>query len=138
MDTDPRTGMTVLDEETSWNLLEAADIARLAVAVGDDVEIFPVNIVVDGRTLVFRTGEGTKLAAVTIARRVAVEADGYDAGVGEAWSVVVKGEAERVEKFRDIDRVEKLLLRPWTDHPKQWFVRIRPDEVTGRRFPVNR
>lgn len=138
MDTDPRTGMTVLDEETSWNLLEAADIARLAVAVGDDVEIFPVNIVVDGRTLVFRTGEGTKLAAVTIARRVAVEADGYDAGVGEAWSVVVKGEAERVEKFRDIDRVEKLLLRPWTDHPKQWFVRIRPDEVTGRRFPVSR
>ena len=138
MDTDPRTGMTVLDEETSWNLLEAADIARLAVAVGDDVEIFPVNIVVDGRTLVFRTGEGTKLAAVTIARRVAVEADGYDAGVGEAWSVVVKGEAERVEKFRDIDRVENLLLRPWTDHPKQWFVRIRPDEVTGRRFPVSR
>ena len=138
MDTDPRTGMTVLDEETSWNLLEAADIARLAVAVGDDVEIFPVNVVVDGRTLVFRTGEGTKLAAVTIARRVAVEADGYDGGVGEAWSVVVKGEAERVEKFRDIDRVENLLLRPWTDHPKQWFVRIRPDEVTGRRFPVNR
>lgn len=136
MTTDPRTGMTILDEDTCWELLESAEIARLAVAVGDDLEIFPFTPAVDDRTIVLRTGEGTKLAAVTIARRVAVEVDGYDPRSGKAWSVVVKGEAERLEKFHDIERAESLPLRPWSDHPTQWFVRIHPGEVTGRRFKV--
>jgi uncharacterized protein len=134
MTTDPRTGMTVLDEDTCWKLVAAADIARLAVVVGDDLEIFPINVIVDDRTVVFRTGEGTKLAAVTIARRVALEVDGYDTSTGEAWSVVVKGYADRLEKFHDIERVENLPLRSWSDHPKQWFVRVVPTEISGRRF----
>jgi uncharacterized protein len=137
MATDPRTGMTVLDEDACWDLLRTTEVARLAVVVGDDLELFPINIVADGRTVVFRTGEGTKLAAVTISRRVAVEADGFDADTGEAWSVVVKGSAERLERFRDIDSAEALPLHVWSGHPTQWFVRIRPTEVTGRRFVVS-
>lgn len=136
MVTDPRTGMTILDEDTCWELIASAEIARLAVAVGHDLEIFPFTPAVDDRTIVLRTGEGTKLAALTIARRVAVEVDGFDPSSGEAWSVVVKGEAERLEKFHDIERVESLPLQPWSDHPTQWFVRVRPNEVTGRRFKV--
>ncbi len=134
---DPRTGMMILDEAACWDLLSTADVVRLAVAVGDDLEIFPVNAVVDGRTLDFSTGEGTKLAAVTIAGKVVVEADGYDASTREAWSVVAKGDAERLENFTDIERAESLGLRSWSDHPKQWFVRVTPRTVTGRRFPVS-
>jgi nitroimidazol reductase NimA-like FMN-containing flavoprotein (pyridoxamine 5'-phosphate oxidase superfamily) len=134
MAVDPRTGMTILDEDDCWDLLTTADVGRLAVVVGDDLEVFPVNFVVDGRTLVFRTGEGTKLAAATVAHSVVMEADGFDRSVGEAWSVVVKGEADRLERFSDIDRAEELPLQPWSAHPKQWFVRIEPREVTGRRF----
>jgi len=129
--------MMILDEAACWDLLSTADVVRLAVAVGDDLEIFPVNAVVDGRTLVFSTGEGTKLAAVTIAGKVVVEADGYDASTREAWSVVAKGDAERLENFTDIERAESLGLRSWSDHPKQWFVRVTPRTVTGRRFPVS-
>ena len=134
---DPRTGMTILDETTCWELLSTADVCRLAVAVGNDLEVFPVNAAVDGGTLVFSTGEGTKLAAVPIARSVAVEADGYDAATREAWSVVVKGYAERLEHFYDIERAESLALRSWSDHPKQWFVRVTPRSVSGRRFAVS-
>jgi nitroimidazol reductase NimA-like FMN-containing flavoprotein (pyridoxamine 5'-phosphate oxidase superfamily) len=133
---DPRTGMTVLDEAACWELFTSAEVARLAIVVGDDLEIFPINPVVDKRAIFFRTGEGTKLAAVTIARKVAIEADGYDASAGEAWSVVVKGDAERLERFDDIERAEQLPLRSWSDHPKQWFVRVRPRQITGRRFAV--
>lgn len=138
MATDPRTGMTVLDEDACWDLLCNAEVARLAVAVGDDLDVFPINIVVDGRTVVFRTGEGTKLAAATISRRVAVEADGFDVETGEAWSVVVKGTAERLERFREIDSAESLPLHVWSDHPTQWFVRVRPRQISGRRFVVSR
>lgn len=134
MDTDPRTGMTILDEEACWELLRSADYVRLAVVVGDDLEIFPINAVVDGRTVVFRTGEGTKLAAVTISGRVVLEADGYFPALAEVWSVVIKGDAERLETFPDIDRAEQLPLAEWTGHPKQWFVRVYPRQITGRRF----
>jgi nitroimidazol reductase NimA-like FMN-containing flavoprotein (pyridoxamine 5'-phosphate oxidase superfamily) len=128
--------MTILDEATCWELLSTAEVSRLAVVVGDDLEIFPINTVVDDRSIVFSTGEGTKLAAVTIARRVVVEADGYDADTGEAWSVVVKGEADRLDRFNDIEHAEQLPLNSWSRHPKQWFVRVRPHSVTGRRFPA--
>ncbi|MFW6034011.1 MAG: pyridoxamine 5'-phosphate oxidase family protein [bacterium] len=135
MDTDPRTGMTILDEEASWELFRSADVVRLAVVAAGDLEIFPINAVADGRTIVFRTGEGTKLAALTIAGQVALEADGYDVAAGEAWSVVIKGDAERLESFSDIERTEQLALPEWTGHPKQWFVRVYPTEISGRRFP---
>jgi nitroimidazol reductase NimA-like FMN-containing flavoprotein (pyridoxamine 5'-phosphate oxidase superfamily) len=135
---DPRTGMTILDETTCWELLSTADVCRLAVVVGDDLEIFPINAVVDGRTLVFSTGEGTKLAAVAIARSVAVEADGYDSATREAWSVVVKGAADRLEHFHDIEQAESLARRSRSEHPKQWFVRVTPRNVSGRRFAVAR
>src|SRR5690606_41987457 len=104
METDARTGMTVLTEDECWDLLRSAEVARLAVVVGDDLEVFPINIVLDDRTVVFRTGEGTKLAAVTIAGRVVIEADGFIRDTGEAWSVVVKGTAERLERFSEIGR----------------------------------
>ena len=134
---DPRTGMTILDEATCWDLLSTAAVSRLAVLVGDDLEIFPINTVVDGPTIVFSTGEGTKLAAVTIARNVVVEADGHDDATGEAWSVVVKGEADRLDRFDDIDKAEQLALQSWSTHPKQWFVRVKPRSITGRRFAVS-
>jgi hypothetical protein len=40
--------------------------------------------------VLFRTAEGTKLRAA-VGRDVAFGADGYDAGAGQVWSVVVKG-----------------------------------------------
>ena len=86
----------------------------------------------------FRTGEGTKLAALTISSRVAFEIDGYLPESGEAWSVVVKGQAERMEHFPDIYAAEKLPLFSWQASPKQWFVRVTPAKVTGRRFTVVR
>jgi len=126
--------MDILDESTCWELFATAEVARLAVVVGDDLEVFPINFVIDDRTVVFQTGEGTKLAAVTIAQRVVIEADGYDSSRNKVWSVVIRGEADRLTDFQEIYRVEKLPLRAWTDHPKQWFVRVRPTEVSGRQF----
>ena len=131
---DERTGMTVLDEDDCWTLLESADVVRIAMAVAGDVELFPINTVVDNRTLVFRTAEGTKLAAAAISGRVTVEADGTDRGGSEAWSVVLKGNAELLESFPDIYQAEELPLFPWHSGHKGRWVRIRPREVQGRRF----
>jgi hypothetical protein len=130
--------MTVLGEDECWRLLERAEVGRLAVAVAGEPEIFPLNFVVDGRSLVFRTAQGTKLAALTISPRVAFEIDGYEPDVGQAWSVVAKGRAERLDHFPDIYAVEELPLFPWHPGYKGSFVRIRDPKLTGRRFTVVR
>ena len=53
-----------------------------------------------------------------------------------AWSVVIKGQAHEVTKLHEsLDSLE-LPLFPWHSGPKPRIVRVQPDEVQGRRFPV--
>lgn len=127
---------TVLDGSQCWALLETADVGRLAVSIAHQPEIFPVNYAVDHGSLVIRTAEGTKLAAVTVNRSVAFEVDAYSREAGEAWSVVVKGIAHEVTGMDELLDAMGLALFPWHSAPAPRFLRIVPDQVTGRRFRV--
>jgi hypothetical protein len=136
MTTDFRTGMTILDPPACWALLRRSEVGRLAVSINNHPDIFPVNYVVDHGTVVFRTAEGTKLAASVLGSSVAFEADGYDAAAGEAWSVVIKGHAVEIEQIHQLFAAVDLPLFPWNASPKGRFVRIEPSEISGRRFHV--
>ncbi|MFK8024385.1 MAG: pyridoxamine 5'-phosphate oxidase family protein [Ilumatobacter sp.] len=129
-------GTEIMNGGECWSLLEATSVGRLAVNVAGKPDIFPINYVVDGACLVFRTGAGTKLAAAALLHDVALEIDGYDPMERTAWSVVAKGRAHEVENMNDVFAAEDLPLFPWAAHPKPAFVRIDPTEVTGRRFHV--
>jgi len=128
--------MIELDADDCWALLRQEEVGRLAVAIANHPDIFPINYVVDHGTLVFRTAEGTKLAAAVLGIAVAFEIDGYDSASGDAWSVVVKGHAEEIEQMHDLFAAQDLPLFPWHASPKHRFVRIVPELVTGRRFLV--
>jgi nitroimidazol reductase NimA-like FMN-containing flavoprotein (pyridoxamine 5'-phosphate oxidase superfamily) len=130
------TGVSHLTAHACWALLRGSAVGRLAVVVDGRPDIFPVNFVVDHGTVVLRTGPGTKLAATAHGSPVAFEVDGYDAGAGEAWSVVAKGQVELVETIQEMVDVVDLPLFPWHAAPKPCYVRIVPSEVTGRRFVV--
>ncbi len=125
-----------LDTHTCLELLRTREVGRLAVSITDHPDIFPINYVVDRGTVVFRTAEGTKLAASLLGRGVAFEIDGYEPDGGEAWSVVVKGFAIEIEKLQDLFDALDLPLFPWHAGPKHRFVRIEPVQITGRRFHV--
>lgn len=132
--------MTAIEElgvDRCWELLRSVPVGRLAVVVGDRPEIFPVNHIVDRGTIVFRTAEGTKLVGSVRNAFVAYEIDGYDDAVAQAWSVVVKGRATEIRQMHELLDTVHLPLTPWQADPKNRFVRIDPDEVTGRRFEVN-
>jgi len=124
--------VSILSETQCWDRLHSNAFARLALSVGDRPEIFPINYVVQGGTLLFRTSQGTKLAALTINESVALEIDGYD-NVG-GWSVVVKGDAHAAEWGDDYNEADVAGLRPWVATRKPVFVRVRPSEITGRTF----
>jgi len=123
-----------LDEHQCWELLRSQEVGRLAVAIANHPDIFPVNFVVDHASVVFRTAEGTKLAAAVLGESVAFEVDGETGG--EAWSVVVKGQAVEIEKMYELFDAVELPLYPWHAAPKHRYVRILPEMVTGRRFRV--
>jgi len=133
---DDRHGVTILDVRTSLELLRSAQVGRLAVIVNDHPEIFPVNYLVDRGTVVFRTAEGTKLAAVAFGSNVAFEVDGYEPDKGLAWSVVMKGRASEIRGLHERFEAAELPLFPWQASPKPRFVRVEPVEITGRRFRV--
>jgi nitroimidazol reductase NimA-like FMN-containing flavoprotein (pyridoxamine 5'-phosphate oxidase superfamily) len=124
--------MTVLDEDESWQLLASMTLGRLVTIVAGQPEIFPVNFVVQRRTVLFRTAEGRKLLSSVIDERVAFEADDHDFDGG--WSVVVKGRADAMSDEADLERADRAQLLSWTPSVKQHYVRIVAAEITGRRF----
>jgi uncharacterized protein len=136
MTTAATPGMEILEPHECWQLVRSAEVGRLAVAIMNQPDIFPVNYVVDHGAVVFRTAEGTKLAAATLGSSVAFEVDGYEPDQGEAWSVVLKGPAVEIERLDDVLAATDLPLFPWHAAPKPRFVRIDPVSVTGRRFHV--
>lgn len=131
------TRVEQLDEATCWSLLSSAPVGRLAVSIAMHPDIFPINHVVDQGNLVFRTAAGTKLAGAVLGRSVAYEVDGYEPADGTAWSVVLKGTAEELDRLVDLVDAEELPLFPWLSSPKPRWVRISPTEITGRRFKVS-
>jgi nitroimidazol reductase NimA-like FMN-containing flavoprotein (pyridoxamine 5'-phosphate oxidase superfamily) len=130
-DADP---LVHLDQETCWRLLGEAKMGRLALAVGGEVDVFPVNFVVSDEALYFRTAPGDKLLELAVNPRVAFEIDGFDDAT--AFSVVVKGVAERLEKQAEIDEADRLPLKPWLPTLKYRWVRINPTAISGRWFEV--
>lgn len=125
-----------LAERECWQLLRSVSVARLAVLSNGRPDIFPINFVVDHGTVVFRTGAGIKLAGALAAGFVALEIDGYDEDRRQAWSVVVKGRVEPVAALQDMVDVASLPLYPMPGSPKNQFLRVIPDAVTGRRFEI--
>ena len=102
------------------------------MCAGGEIDIFPINYVVDGQSLVFRTAPGTKLVEAVISSEVALEIDGFTDD--DAWSVVAKGPAQRIELQAEIAAADALPLRPWAPTLKYTYVRITPTKVTGRGF----
>ena len=124
--------ISILSETECWNLMSSRALGRLVTTVDGQPDIFPVNFVVQHRTILFRTAEGTKLVSAAINNNVLFEVD--DHNVVDGWSVIVKGMARTLRTDEEIDEAERAQLLPWTATVKQHFVRIRPVSVTGRRF----
>jgi nitroimidazol reductase NimA-like FMN-containing flavoprotein (pyridoxamine 5'-phosphate oxidase superfamily) len=124
--------ITILPEHECWDLLSSVALGRLVTSVDGQPEIFPVNFVVQRRTVLFRTAEGTKLVSTAINNRVVFEADEHNVAGG--WSVIVKGTTRAVRTDEEIAEAESAQLLPWTATVKTHYVRIVPSGITGRRF----
>jgi len=128
-------GVGVLTEEECLALLGSNQVGRVGVAVDGQPLIFPVNYVLDGRSIVVHTGEGTLLGGASFAA-VAFEIDGSDAVRRSGWSVLVQGMGHDITNAVDglSQRLQKVELFPWAPGAKARLLRIDPRIITGRIF----
>ena len=131
---DARTWMEHLSLEGCWDLLKTAPVGRVVVMVDGTPEVYPVNYVVDGRSVAFRTGPGSKLSGLDRTPTTCFEVDVIDADQHAGWSVMVKGRAVDVTSSDERRVLDEKPLTLWTAGVKDHWVRIRPAEVTGRRI----
>ncbi|QOD05063.1 pyridoxamine 5'-phosphate oxidase family protein [Pseudarthrobacter sp. BIM B-2242] len=130
-------GTRRLAPDACWELLAESVVGRLAVIVEQRPKIFPINYVLDGKSVVFRTAAGTAFWG-SVGQDIAIEADGYQADSQSAWSVVVSGQAHVIVAPEQIAAVDALGLEPWQSGEKHNYIRLTPGSVTGRRFHTTR
>ena len=130
-----KNGLEILPRTESVRLLARKQVGRLSVTMRALPTVLPVNYVVDGDAILFRTGQGTKMQAATRNAVVAFEVDEIDESTRTGWSVVVIGTATPVTDPDEIARVSALPLETWViDAPLDTFVRIPMVHVAGRRL----
>jgi nitroimidazol reductase NimA-like FMN-containing flavoprotein (pyridoxamine 5'-phosphate oxidase superfamily) len=123
-------------EADCWQLLSTQAVGRVAVIVGHYPLVFPVNYAVAEKSIVFRTGSGTKLHAVHRSN-MSFEVDSIDPVHHVGWSVMVKGVAQELSVAHNratVSRAELGGATPWAPGDRNHFIRILADEITGRRI----
>lgn len=128
------TGIEMLDREACLVLLDADETGRLAIVDGTQPKIFPVNYVLDGEDIVFRTAPGTKLNQGPRSP-ASFEIDEFDRANRSGWSVVVSGRLEEVTHY-DAERFARTSTLPvdsWASGKKDHLMRLVPSSITGRR-----
>lgn len=123
-----------LGEDECWRLLALQPVGRVGVLVDSAPEIYPVNHMALGRSIVFRTDPGNKLSGLDRSPSVCFEVDELDVETRTGWSVLVKGRASQITDPGEIDPGPEAPLRLWVIGARAHWVRIVPDEVTGRRI----
>ena len=124
-----------IPEDECLTLLGSHSVGRIAVVRDGSPLIFPVNYVIDGRTVAFRTDEGTKLDWAVMGP-VAFEIDWTDPMYHEGWSVMVQGTGRDITGGLDAQsqRVTAHALTPWAGGAKDHWVAIASPVFSGRRI----
>jgi nitroimidazol reductase NimA-like FMN-containing flavoprotein (pyridoxamine 5'-phosphate oxidase superfamily) len=129
-DTPSKVSLEEIDRDDCLSLMATLSIGRVAVSVEAQAPlVVPVNYVLDGDVVVFRTGSGTKLAA-TGSRPMSFQVDLVDPMHHTGWSVLVRGRAYVATHWE----IEHLELEPWAEGSRPHWVRLVPDMITGRRI----
>jgi nitroimidazol reductase NimA-like FMN-containing flavoprotein (pyridoxamine 5'-phosphate oxidase superfamily) len=129
-----RAGLTELAPEESYALLATVPVGRIVYTDRALPAIQPVNFVLDGPDVVFRTAEGSKLAVAASRAVVAFEADQFDAEARTGWSVVLVGRTYEVTDPAERERLLALPLASFAPGARDRVVKVVPRIVTGRRI----
>jgi nitroimidazol reductase NimA-like FMN-containing flavoprotein (pyridoxamine 5'-phosphate oxidase superfamily) len=126
--------LEVLDREHCLELLRKVPMGRLVFTEHALPAVQPVDFRCWRGDVVIRIADPATLAAASGNRIVAFETDELDADLHSGWSVTVVGRAAMITEVPDLIELSGIFSRPWIGGRRDYFVRIRTEKVTGRRF----
>ncbi|MEU5321051.1 pyridoxamine 5'-phosphate oxidase family protein [Streptomyces sp. NPDC021056] len=130
----PNDGFRELDRQECLSLLARPQIGRIVHTRDALPAVLPVNFGLDHGAVVLRTAAASELARAIDGVVVAFEADEVDAVTQSGWSVVVTGRATVVTDPAEHERLRRVGPRSLAPSPREVFVRIEPELVTGREL----
>ncbi len=120
---------------TCAELLTTQEVGRVAVNTADGPRIVPVNFAVFDDSIVFRTTPYSVLGTHSWNSPMAFEVDRIDPEQRTGWSVVATGRGSVVEDNVELRRIQSAPQpTPWAGGQRWLFVRLRWDDLTGRRI----
>ncbi|MEV7774337.1 pyridoxamine 5'-phosphate oxidase family protein [Kitasatospora sp. NPDC086791] len=130
----PHPRLQNLTEAQCWELVGTHGIGRIGLPVEPGPVVLPVNYVVDRASFAFRTAEHST-AAPADGAAVSFQVDHIDEYLGRGWSVLALGPAHQVTDPVELERLAGLPgASPWAGGDRPRWVRIRPEEISGRRL----
>ncbi|MET7480403.1 pyridoxamine 5'-phosphate oxidase family protein [Streptomyces sp. NPDC005648] len=135
----PNDGFRELERQECLRLLAKAPVGRIVHTRQALPAVLPVNfgLDTDGAVLV-RTSAASELVRAIDGTVVAFEADEVDAAAHSGWSVVVTGPAMVITDPAEHARLSRTGPRSWVAFPREVFVRIEPELVSGRALTAGR
>ncbi|MFI5816863.1 pyridoxamine 5'-phosphate oxidase family protein [Streptomyces sp. NPDC051643] len=128
-------GFRELGRQECLVLLARAPVGRIVHTRHALPAVLPVTFCLDADSAVLlRTAADSDLARSVDGVVVAFEADEVDARAHSGWSVVVTGRATVVTDPAEHGRLSRTGPRSWVATPRDVFIRIEPELVTGREL----
>jgi nitroimidazol reductase NimA-like FMN-containing flavoprotein (pyridoxamine 5'-phosphate oxidase superfamily) len=131
----PRQALELTEGEC-WQLLKNTSLGRVVFTRHAMPAIRPVNHLVDGQAIIFRSHLGAAIvsrAGAGDGSVVCYEADDLDAARHTGWSVIVTGLARLVREPAAIERYERA-LEPWIAGQMDHVISIEPRFISGIRL----
>jgi hypothetical protein len=128
--------LEVLGTTECLRLLATQQVGRLGLPGKRFPLILPFNYALDRDSIVIRTHAGSTLSAADHAN-VSFEVDEIDRRTFSGWSVLVHALAEEVSEEHQAEMVERMRatgVQPWAPGRHDRWLRLIPQEVTGRRI----
>ncbi|MEU0953080.1 pyridoxamine 5'-phosphate oxidase family protein [Streptomyces niveus] len=121
-----------LTERECWDRLGTHGVGRLGLPGDTAPVVVPVNFLVDGRSVVYRTEPGS-VPAVDAGTSLSFEADRLDEERMSGWSVLLTGTAEHVTDPAALGVLaDRTGSRPWAGGSRPLWIRLLPDQISGR------
>ena len=123
----------VLSTQDSLRLLGSVPLGRIAYTDRALPAVQPVPFGINDGTVIVRTGDASRLAALADNAVVAFQADQLDPETYRGWAVTVVGRAALVADPDESERLGRLVEPLWFSTEHDQFIRISVEMVTGWR-----
>lgn len=120
----------VMDRAACERHLREGGVGRVVFVAARGPVAVPVNFRYHSGDVVFRTMAGAPVLHA-LGTVVGFEVDNIDDATSGGWSVLVTGTARRADA-RERATLVRLDFEPWAGGPRDTFVCIRVEDVTGR------